>query len=62
MGWYNNSASNPRNIEPRNWKFWGNRSIDDMFIFLPKVTFLTEQQYVEEVAARQAKQQANIAR
>jgi hypothetical protein len=59
MGWYNNSASNPRNIEPRNWKFWGNRSIDDMFIFLPKVTFLTEEQYVEEVAARQAKQRAH---
>ena len=30
-----------------------------MFIFLPKVTFLTEEQYREEVAARQAKQRVN---
>ena len=54
IGWFNNTASNPRVVDPRNWKGWGNRSIDDMFIFLPKVTFLTEEQYVEEVAARHA--------
>jgi hypothetical protein len=56
MGWYDTSESNPRNIEPRNWKGWGNRSIDDMFIFLPKVTFVTEDQFKELLAERQAKE------
>ena len=32
--WYDNTASNPRVADPRNWKGWGSRSIDDMmFLF-----------------------------
>jgi hypothetical protein len=58
IGWYDTTASNPRNVEPRNWKGWGNRSIDDMFIFLPKVTFVTDEQFKELVAERQGKQRA----
>lgn len=54
MGWYNNSRSNPNNVEPRNWKTWGNRSIDDMFVFLPKITVLTDEQFEREVARREA--------
>lgn len=56
IGWYNNSSSNPRVSEPRNWKGWGNRTIDDMFINLTKVTWLTEEEYQQELAARKAKQ------
>jgi hypothetical protein len=55
MGWYDNSAKNPRNAEPRNWKGWGNRSIDDMFFNLGKSISLTEDEFKAEVAARQAK-------
>jgi predicted CXXCH cytochrome family protein len=57
FGTYNNSPSN-RNVEdPRNWKGWGNRTsgMDDMFILLPKMTVLTEEQYQAEVAARRTK-------
>jgi len=57
IAWYNNTASNPRNVEPRNWKAWGSRSIDDMCTFLPKMTVLTDEQFAEELAARKAKQQ-----
>jgi hypothetical protein len=51
-GWYDNTRNNPRNIEPRNWKGYGNRSIDDMFFFLPKVAFLSDEQFEELVTAR----------
>ena len=44
-------------VDPRNWKGWGNRSIDDMFILLPKVTFLDEEQYAEVVAEREEMEQ-----
>jgi hypothetical protein len=55
IGWYDNTPSNPRVVDPRNWKGWGNRSIDDMFHFTPRVTWLTEEQFKEKVAHREKK-------
>jgi len=55
IGWYDNSAKNPRNVEPRNWKGFGNRSIDDMMFNLGKYIALTEDEYKAELAARRAK-------
>ena len=57
MAWYDNSPSNPRVLDPRNWKGWGNRSIDDMLYHLPRMVYLTEEQFEEEVAARGGRQQ-----
>jgi len=57
IGWYDNSAKNPRNVEPRNWKGFGNRTIEDMMSFGGKYVALTEEEYQAEVAARQAKRQ-----
>ena len=54
VGWYDNTQKNRNVVDPRNWKGWGNRSIDDMFLLLPKVTFLDEEQYAEVVAEREA--------
>jgi len=54
IGWYDNTAANRNVVDPRNWKGWGSRSIDDMFLLLPKVTFLDEEQYAEVVAEREA--------
>ena len=54
IGWYDNSANNPRNPEPRNWKGLGHRSIDDMFFLLSKMLPLTEEEFRAEVAAREA--------
>ena len=53
IGWYDNSAKNPRNAEPRNWKGFGNRSIEDMMFSLGKYVSLTEEDYKAELAARQ---------
>ena len=52
IGWYDNTASNPRNAEPRNWKGLGHRSIDDMLFFLGKFVNLSEEEYVAELDAR----------
>jgi hypothetical protein len=57
MGWYNNTSSNPRVVDPRNWKGWGNRSIDDMYHFTPRVTWLTEEQFKEKVAERERRKE-----
>ena len=59
MGWYNNSETNSNNVEPRNWKSGGNRSIDEMFVFLPKITLLTDEQFEEEVARRETLNSTN---
>jgi hypothetical protein len=59
IGWYNNTPSNPRVVDPRNWKGWGNRSIDDMFHFTPRVTWLTEEQFKDKVAERGKKPVTN---
>lgn len=50
--WYDNTASNPRVADPRNWKGWGSRSIDDMLFMLSRVIWLTDQEYELELAAR----------
>ncbi len=55
IGWYNNSESNPRVVDPRNWRGYGRRSIDDMFHLLPRFVVLDDEQYIEEVAARRAR-------
>ena len=52
LAWYDNSPSNPRVLDPRNWKGWGNRSIDDMFYHLPRMLYLTEEEFDREVTAR----------
>ena len=52
MAWYDNSTSNRNVVDPRNWKGWGNRSIDDMFYNLPRLVYLTEDEFAAEVAAR----------
>ncbi len=54
-GWYDNSSKNRNVVDPRNWKGHGERSIDDMFVLLTKLTFLTEEQYAEVAAERKAK-------
>ncbi len=53
IAWYDNSAGNRNIIEPRNWHGLGSRSMDDMFFFVGRFVGLTEQQYEEELAARQ---------
>jgi hypothetical protein len=58
MAWYDNTAKNPRVVDPRNWRGLGQRSIDDMIIFLGKTVSYSDEEFAAEVAAR-AKQQMN---
>ena len=52
VAWYNNTSKNPRVVDPRNWKGFGSRSIDDMSTFLPRLVFLTDDDFKRHVAAR----------
>ena len=52
MAWYNNSISNKNVVDPRNWKGYGNRSIDDMLFGSSRIVEMTEEQFEEEVAKR----------
>ncbi len=53
--WYDNTEKNPRVVDPRNWKGYGNRSIDDMFLFLSRFVPMTQEQFDQEAAARQSR-------
>ena len=57
IAWYDNTAKNPRVVDPRNWRGTGHRSIDDMIIFLGKYVSYTDEEFKAEVAAREKQQQ-----
>ena len=50
--WYDNTLNNPRVSDPRNWKGYGNRSTDDMFLNLSRFVSITDEQFEEEQARR----------
>jgi mono/diheme cytochrome c family protein len=52
IGWFDNSAKNPNNVEPRNPATYGANSVSNMFILFNKAIFLTAEQYQEELAKR----------
>jgi mono/diheme cytochrome c family protein len=52
MAWYDNSAANPRVVDPRNWRGLGHRSIDDMIILISQFVAYTDDEFKAEVAAR----------
>jgi hypothetical protein len=56
--WHDNSEANRYNPDPKNWIGYGQRTVDDMgFAWIGWVD-LTEQEYEQELAARQAHQKA----
>jgi hypothetical protein len=52
MAWYDNSAANPRVVDPRNWRGLGHRSIDDMIILISQYVAYSDEEFKAEVAAR----------
>jgi hypothetical protein len=54
VGYMNNSPSNKNVPDPRNWQGSGNRSIANMFIDLGSRSYLTEEQFQEEMRQRVA--------
>ena len=59
--WYDNTLNNPRVVDPRNWKGYGNRSTDDMFLNLSRFVSITEEQYQEELERRRELERAQLA-
>jgi hypothetical protein len=55
IGWFDNTAKNPRVVDSRNWQGYGNRSIDNMFALTSMFLRLTQEQFDAEAAARKAK-------
>ena len=52
IGWFDNSAKNTNVADPRNAATFGNGSLSNMFIVFNQAEFLTDEQYMEEVAKR----------
>ena len=50
--YFDQTAKNANVIEPRNQANWGRRSVVNMFIVFESAIFLTDEQYVEELAKR----------
>ena len=54
IGWFDNTTKNTNITESRNLATYGNSSVSNMFIVFNRAIFLTEEQYKEEVAKREA--------
>ena len=52
--WHDNTPENPNNPDHTQWVGWGDRTVDEMAHAWVDVTYLTEEQYAEEVAKREA--------
>jgi hypothetical protein len=53
---HDNSAANKRNPDPTNWVGSGNRPIDEMSIGHIDFIYLTDEEYQQELRARQSRQ------
>ncbi len=52
--WHDNTPENPNNPDPSQWVGWGDRTVDEMAHAWVDVTYLSEAQFAEEVAKREA--------
>ena len=59
--WHDNTASNPRAMDPKNWVGDGQRTIDEMGFFWIGWVELTEDEYKTQLAERKAAQQRSTA-
>lgn len=55
--WHDNSKSNPRALDPKNWVGDGQRTIDEMGFFWIGWVELTDEEYKAQLEARKAAQQ-----
>jgi hypothetical protein len=56
ISWHNNSSSNKLNYDPTNWIGFGNRTIDDMSHIWLAYYNISEEEYKQRIAEREAKQ------
>jgi len=60
VAWHDNTANNPNNPDPTNWRGWGSRTMDEMGHGWTDVAFLTPEQYERELAKRQEQRAATM--
>ncbi|MGQ0737156.1 MAG: hypothetical protein ACT4QD_26355 [Acidobacteriota bacterium] len=53
--WHDNTAANKANPDPNVWVGYGSRTVDEMAHAWVNVTYLTDQEYGNEIEARQAR-------
>ena len=58
--WHDNSSSNPRALDPKNWVGDGQRTIDEMGFFWIGWVELTEEEYQTQLADRKAAQRMPV--
>ncbi|MGE0705586.1 MAG: hypothetical protein AB7P22_16795, partial [Vicinamibacterales bacterium] len=54
MQWHDNTSNNPRALDPSNWVGDGGRTIDEMGFFWIGWIELSQEEYEQQVAERQA--------
>jgi mono/diheme cytochrome c family protein len=59
--WYDNTADNPNNPDPRQWVAWGQRTADEMTHAWIAVSHLDEETYQELLAERKANENEALA-
>jgi len=60
-GWFDTTPANRNVVDPRNWTGGGNRSVDNMFADLAYMVVLTDEEFDQAVAEREAKVRAGQA-
>lgn len=53
--WHDNTAANRENPDPTQWVGWGERTVDEMAHAWVNITYMSDEDYAAEVAARKAK-------
>ncbi len=52
--WHDNTENNPNNPDPTQWVGWGDRTVDEMAHAWVDVTYLSQEEFDQEVAKREA--------
>jgi hypothetical protein len=52
--WFDNTAANPNNPDPRQWVGWGDRTVDEMSHAWVNVTYMGDEDFQAELEKRKA--------
>ena len=58
--WYDNTADNPNNPDPRQWVGWGQRTADEMSHSWIAISHLDDETYQELAQQRESKKQSQL--
>jgi hypothetical protein len=55
--WHDNTERNPNNPDPEQWVGWGDRTVDEMAHAWVDVTYLEQEEFDAQLAAREVSNQ-----